>query len=50
MDMKARCQSAASGQGITGAQAPALDVCGQRARDLQKRWKDRASVERRQPG
>jgi hypothetical protein len=45
MDVKARRESATSGQAIAGAQSPAPDVGGQRASDSQKRRKSAVSIE-----
>ncbi len=45
MDLKARGQSAASGQAIARAQPSSLDVRGQRPRDLQERQERRVTVD-----
>jgi hypothetical protein len=45
MDTEARGEAAASGQPIAGPQPPALDIGGQRTRDLQKRRESRTAVE-----
>ena len=45
MDTKAGREPATAGQAVTGTQASALDIAGQRTRDLQKRGQSGVTVD-----